>query len=403
MTTTRTQPTSSPSKARLPLLAAKVAANVARERLAPSAVTSPAEIPPTAGALSSEWLTAVLCSKAPGARVERFEVMGGSDGTSSRRALRVTYNDFGSKAGLPTRLFMKSASSLQSRLFLVLGGVTESETIFYRDIRPQLPSLRSPQAFHAASDARTFRSIALMDDLAAEGWAFPDPMTDTISHEDAEDMVDQMAYYHAAFWNDPRLNREYAQLPTTLLFQQRLNARGIEKRARVGIERGRDVMPPAVYRRKAEIMPAVMRSLELNSNGAPTLLHQDVHQGNWMRDPNGRMGLYDWQAVAKGEWALDYAYAMAVNLTIENRRAWERDLLERYLGRLGENGADPVPTFDQAWLRYRQQPFHVVIFAALTLGANKLMPDMQPRDYMLRCWERITTFLDDHKSLDSLG
>ena len=62
-----------------------------------------------------------------------------------------------------------------------------------------------------------------------------------------------------------------------------------------GIERGRSVMPPALYRRKHEILPATMRSLRLNSTGTLTLLHQDVHQGNWLRDPDGRMGLYDWQ------------------------------------------------------------------------------------------------------------
>jgi hypothetical protein len=242
-----------------------------------------------------------------------------------------------------------------------------------------------------------------MDDLSADGWTFPDPMRDTVSRRDAEDMVDQMAYYHAAFWDDPRLTRELARLPTTEVFQQRLNAVGLEKRARVGIERARSVTPHAVYRRKDELLPAVMRSLRLNSSGTPTVLHQDVHQGNWLRDPDGRMGLYDWQAVAKGEWALDFSYAMAVNLPIEDRRTWERELLERYLARLAEEGVSRPPTFENAWLRYRQQPFHVVVFALLTIGAGRLQPDMQPKDYMLRCWERIATFVDDHDSLDSVA
>jgi hypothetical protein len=227
-------------------------------------------------------------------------------------------------------------------------------------------------------------------------------MQELITRKDAEDMVDQMAYYHAAFWDDPRLTREFAQLPTSELFQQRLNDVGLEKRARVGIERGRAVMPPALNRRKDELLPAVMRSLHLNSTGTLTLLHQDVHQGNWLRDRDGRMGLYDWQATAKGEWALDFSYAMSVNLTIGDRRAWERELLERYLGRLGEEGVSKPPSFDEAWLRYRQQPFHVVIFALFTIGAGRLQPDMQPKDYMMRCWERIATFVDDHDCLDSL-
>jgi len=116
-------------------------------------------VPPAAEALTAEWLTAALCREVPGAAVVDVEVFGGSDGTSSRRAVRVVYNQAGQDAGLPTDLFTKSASTFQSRLLLVLSGVTEGETIFYRDIRPELDRLRSPRAYYAASDPRTCRSI----------------------------------------------------------------------------------------------------------------------------------------------------------------------------------------------------------------------------------------------------
>jgi hypothetical protein len=386
----------------LGVLAARLAANVAREKIAPGRVTSLDGIPASASLMTNEWLSAALCRGVPGATVVNFTVRGGSDGTSSRRALEVSYNDAGTRAGLPTRLFTKSASSFQSRLMLVAGGVTEGETIFYRDIRPQLDRLRSPWSHHAAFDEKSLRSIVVMDDLTAEGWTFPDPMFDSISRQDAEDMVDQMAYYHATFWGDERLSKEYGRLPTTYAFQDRLNRVGLLKAARRGLERIQAVTPPKIYRRRDELIPATMRALHLNSSGTHTLLHQDVHQGNWLRDPDGRMGLYDWQAVAKGEWALDFAYAMAVNLSPANRRAWERDLLERYIWRLAEEGVGRPPTFDEAWLKYRQQPFHVVIFSLFTVGAGRFQPDMQPRDYMDRCWERIAIFLDDHDSLDAL-
>lgn len=390
-------------KARIPALAAKVVANVARERLRPPTVTSISDVPPSADGLTAEWLTGALCGDVPGARVERVEVVGGSDGTSSRRALELTYNRVGEEAGLPAHAFVKSAASLQSRLMLVLGQVTESETIFYRHIRPQLPDLRSPAAFHAASDPRTFRSIAVLEDLSVAGYRFPDPMQDTVSRRDAEDMVDQMAYYHGSFWDDPRLRTgPIAALPDTLTFQQRLNDVGLLRRARVGVERTAHATPPRVRARRHEILDTTMRALALNAAGVPTVLHQDVHHGNWMRDPDGRMGLYDWQAVARGEWALDYVYALAVNLTPDDRRAWERDLLARYLERLAEHGVTRPPSFDEAWLRYRQQPFHVAIFALFTIGAGRMQPDMQPRAYMMRCWERIATFMDDHDSLDAV-
>ncbi len=381
----------------LPLAAGRVALQVARERVTNVRPTSLDDVPPSASALTPEWLTAALCRDVDGAAVVDVVVSGGSDGTSSRRAVAVTYNEAGRAAGLPTALFTKSAASLQSRLLLVLSGVTEGETIFYRDIRPLLEGLRSPRAYYAASDERSGRSIVVLEDLTATGWTFPDPMQDVVSRRDAEDMVDQMAYYHAAFWGAPP-----SRLATSERMQERLNELGVAKRAEIGIERARDVMPAGVYRRKAELIPATMRSLRLNATGTPTVLHQDVHQGNWLRDPNGRMGLYDWQATARGEWALDVSYALSVNLTIEDRRAWEGELLERYLSRLAQEGVSTPPSRDAAWLRYRQQPFHVLIFALFTIGAGRLQPDMQPKDYMLRCLERITTFIDDHDSLDSL-
>src|ERR1700737_4376767 len=280
-------------KIQLPVLAAKLAANVTRERLGSVRVTSLNDLPPSANALTNEWLAAALCRGVPAAAVVDFEVVGGSDGTSSRRALRVDYNAAGHKAGLPTRLFTKSASSFQSRLMLVVGGVTESETIFYRDVRPQLDRLRSPRSYYAGFDLKTYRSIVMMDDLSVEGWTFPDPMQDTISRRDAEDMIDQMAYYHAAFWDDPRLSSQFGRLATTEVFQQRLNDVGLLKAAHRGLDHVETITPPAIYRRREELIPTTMRALHLNSNGTPTLLHQDVHQGNWLRDPEGRMGLYD--------------------------------------------------------------------------------------------------------------
>lgn len=382
--------------------AARLAAQVAKELFAPTRVSSPDDVPASATALTPEWLTAALCSEVPGAAVTELKVLGRSVGTSTRSALRVAYNATGQQAGLPTRLFVKTAATFRQRLMLMLGGVAEGETIFFQHIRPELGRLRSPRAYYAASDPRTFRSIVLMDDLRSQGWTFPDPMRETITRTDAEGMVDEMAYYHAAFWNDARLIRALSRLPTSERFQRRLNAFGFTYAMRIGFERGRFVIPPTLYRRRQEIFPTAMRSLRLNSTGTLTLLHQDVHQGNWLRDPEGRMGLYDWQAVAAGESALDFTYALAVNLRIQDRRAWEHDLLERYLWRLGEEAVSTPPAFDQAWLRYRQQPFHVLIWALATIGAGRLHANMQPKDYMLRCLERIATFVDDHGSLDSV-
>jgi hypothetical protein len=384
-------------------LAGKVGSHVLREKVARTRqVTDITEVPPSAEAITPQWLTAALCSKVPNAKVTDIEIRGGSDGTSSRRQITVDYNSAGDAAQLPTHLFSKTATSLGSRLLLGLTGIVEGETLFYNDIRPSL-DIRSPRAYYAAFDPRTYRSIVLLEDLSEVGYEFPAPLGRHVTRNEAEDMVIQMARYHGALWESPRLKSEFAGLRDTHKFQLDLNERvNFGKRVEVGIERARSVMPPEVYARRREIWPATMRAMELNITGPQTLLHQDVHLGNWLVDADGRMGLYDWQVVATGNWALDVAYAMS-GLVTDDRRSWERELLTLYVESLASQGVVSAPTFDQAWLAYRQQPFHALVFGLFTIGRGPLQPMMQSEEYCLEALGKSTRMVADLESFDSLA
>ncbi len=153
--------------------------------------------------------------------------------------------------------------------------------------------------------------------------------------------------------------------------------------------------------RRGEVYPAFHRALDLHAGSPETLLHQDLHLGNRLRDADGRMGLYDWQCVARGSWALDYSYALAGALLPQDRREWEEDLLRLYLARLTDAGVE-APSFDAAWLAYRRQPVHAFAFGLFTLGGTRFEPGLQPRAYTLEAIGRIATFLDDHGTLDAL-
>ena len=362
-------------------------------------------VPISPEALTPEWLTAALCAGHPGARVLTVHVDGGSDGTSARRRVHVTYNDEGRAAGLPTAMFAKAAESFTSRLLLSITKIVEGESIFFDHVRDQLDGLRSPRAHYAANDPRTFRSIVLMEDLVAAGWSFPDPMELRVSHDDAVAMVEQMAIFHAAFWDSPQLtNGPLSRLRDVERFQIDLNERaGFRKRTEVGIERSESVMPARLFARREQIWPAYMRSLGLNVRGAQTLLHQDVHAGNWLRDPEGRMGLYDWQCVATGGWAADVSYALGNVLDTGDRRAWERDLLDHYLDRLAAEGVRTPPSSEHAWEAYAQQPLHGLVYGLFTIGRGRLQPMMQPVDYCLRSIGRLAAAVDDLETLDRLA
>ena len=123
-------------------------------------------------------------------------------------------------------------------------------------------------------------------------------------------MVTEMAAYHSALWDSPRFKIRSAKAAPAFAWQDNLNRKvGFERRTLTGLERAKEVVPAALYEQRHRLYPAFMQSLALHRSHPETLLHQDLHLGNWLRDEDGRMGLYDWQCVARGQWALDYSYA----------------------------------------------------------------------------------------------
>jgi hypothetical protein len=114
------------------------------------------------------------------------------------------------------------------------------------------------------------------------------------------------------------------------------------------------------------------------------------------------MGLYDWQVLNVGTWAMDVAYALASALTIDDRREWERDLLALYLDQLHAAGG-PKLDFAEAFFTYRQQVFHGLAFWLYTIGAGRLEPAMQPTQVSLINLERMSTMVVDLDSFTAVG
>ena len=56
----------------------------------------------------------------------------------------------------------------------------------------------------------------------------------------------------------------------------------------------------------------------------------------------GRACFFDWEAVQTGNWAQDVAYHLATVLSIEDRRAHERELLGHYLAELAAHGGPAI-------------------------------------------------------------
>lgn len=383
-------------------LLARMGAHVVDERVRCPKPRTLDEVPPAVEALTPEWLTAALCRGHPAARVTGVTLGAANDGSTSRRTLRISYNAAGIDAGLPTSVFSKSTPRFTSRAITVPAAALECEALFYNQIRPGL-DVEAPNGYYMGLDARSGRSMFLLEDVAiTKNVTFGDPTKHYIDRGRAESIVTNLATLHGSFWATRRFDHELRLVKNAEDWQRDLNDLiAFPRRTMIGFDRAESVFPAEFRRHRADVWPAVERSLELHKFAPRTLLHSDVHSRNWYLIGQRGMGLYDWQLITRGTWALDVAYALSSALTVNDRRSWEKELIEFYLDRLHAAGGPRLP-FETAWLAYRQQPFHGLAFWLYTIGAGRLQPAMQPDEVSLANLERMTNMITDLESFHAL-
>jgi len=393
---------SSDSKLKVASQLARIGAHVLNERVRRPRPTSLAEIPPSVEALTPEWLTAALCKGYPGAWVTAVTTDSGSEGSTTRRVLRIDYNEVDRAAGLPTSVFCKSTPKFTSRAVTVPARALEYEALFYDRIRPGI-DIEAPIGYYLAVDNRSGRSMFLMEDVATtKGVTFGDPTKHYIDRNRAESIVTTLAMLHGTLWETPRFDGDLATVKDTERWQADVNGMiAFRKRSVIGFDRAEEVFPDEFRRHREDVFDTAMTSLALQKSAPTTLVHSDVHSRNWYLLPGGGMGLYDWQIICRGSWAMDVAYALSSALTVDDRRAWERELIAFYADRLHAAGG-PSLSFEEAWLTYRQQPFHGLLFWLYTIGAGRLQPAMQPDDVSLTNLERMTNMIVDLDSFAAL-
>jgi hypothetical protein len=374
--------------------ALRAASYGARERTLRPRATTRADVPGSLAALTSAWWTDVLCAGVPGAQVTAFEVVGSSAGTHQRHRLRITYNAAGRAAALPGAVFTKTLPTVVTRMIGGFNGTARAEGLFYRDLRPAL-EIEAPRGFHCAFDHRSLAGINVLEDVVAtRGASFCGPEIH-VTREMAERMVDLLAALHAHdITGAPRWLVPFADW-----FEGGARKMRTEHYTQRALSRLADRLPAALLERRDEVWPATRHAAAIHRSAGQSLLHSDVHIGNWYRTADGAMGLCDWQCVARGHGSRDLAYALATALTPEQRRAWERELIARYgesLARRRGVRGDP----EALWFHYRTQMLHALWMWTITLCHSRWLPDMQPEATSTELIVRIATAIVD---LDSLA
>jgi hypothetical protein len=349
------------------------------------------DIPISFEAIAPEWFDHVVCRDVRGAHVTAIRPDEPDDGTSNRRRIFLTYNERGEAADLPSAVFCKANHSLVNRQITASLGFTQGEDTFYNRYRDRL-DIEAPRALLAAYDPRSWKSIIVMHDLELDDAVFCTLETE-VTRARAESQMQLLARLHGQGFGDQRAG--VADLPLFESFFHGMDETfGFETICDEGLSAAEEVVPPALFARRAEIWPATLRSIAVHAAHPRTYTHVDCHLRNWYVARGDKMGICDFQTFSRGHWAFDVAYAMTTSLEVEDRRSWGDDLLRCYLETLHAHGGPQIP-HSEARKYVRQH-----LFVALSWWTSTLAVAItQPRQASLALIERITAAIDDFDAL----
>ena len=318
-------------------------------------------IPTDLQGFDAPWVTQALTTALPGVDVIRVERDAITHGTATRARLRLEYRR-GAPPG-PDSLWLKTGCEPHAA-YLAEIGTYASEVNFYAQLR-DLVSVRTPKCYFAAFDAHTPQFVLLLEDLQASGVRWGTPGTSSLG--DVRAALDTFARLHARWWEDAGLNR-FPWLQSTAVggVADHYRRRDVALLTRA-LARPRARELPTSLHDADELVRAFRAVLDLSATPPVCVVHGDAHVGNVFFDPDGTPGLLDWQGTKRARWAYDIAQFVISALSIEERRAQERDLLRHYLGHLEALGVTS-PSWDAAWLDYQRHTIYPLVGWLCTEG-----------------------------------
>lgn len=297
----------------------------------------------------------------------------------------------------PATLVGKFAShDPTSREFGRSSGYYRSEIRFYQQLAGSLP-VSLPRALYAelADDDTDF--VLLMDDLA------PARQVDQLlgcSAEESARVLEQAAALHAASWRRADLaSQAWLGGPVGIFSHVTDNFADVVRRFP---ELCADLVPEADLREAAKLIERAAAWKQVFRD-PQCLWHSDLRADNVLFDTGGGQRpvvLLDWQGVGYGRGCIDVAYWLGTSMTVERRRAHERDLIAGYHDALCRFGVRDYSAA-QCWDDYRTHAIHGLQVGVFGLGAVKRT---ERGDRMWKIWIERTAAqvrdLDSYAVLD---
>ncbi|MFJ2667535.1 phosphotransferase [Nocardia fluminea] len=342
--------------------------------------------------LTPDVLTAILrrSHDLPGSVAAVEAVPFGTGQAADSARLLLTYA--GDRGDAPATLVGKFASHDQgSRDVAAAAGLYARELGFYRELASSV-AIRTPALVHAEV-ADNGRFALLLEDA---GPATIVDQIDGCTPEHAEVAIRQAAELHASSWG----RSELAELPWLASFAPVLGMtveflphfHG-QFRTIYG-----DMIDESILTLTDQLVEVIPAWHRLTSHGY-ALWHYDYRPDNMLFDANDGadpLVVVDWQTVSYGPAIADISYFLGCGLTVEDRRAHERDLVSIYHDELMRAGVE-APTREEVWNAYLD---HAVTAMFMAVHASVRVERTERGDQMWASWlERAAAQLADHDAL----
>jgi hypothetical protein len=341
-------------------------------------------LPLTPDALTAGWLTGALAAAGHPAEVTGLTVARVIPGTATKVLVEAAY---AGPAEPPARLCVKGGFNEELRRFAP-GNIYASEAVAFAEVHPLLGT-PAPRCWFAGIDEAESHGIVVLDDVSGPGTTFGAPLR-PLDRDEVAAGLEAQARWHAGSYGWTTADAPNVPVGSTVVRDagQTLLSPGYWEQ-----HYAQDWAPvlPADQRDQARTRAAVEALYAANDAGPLCFVHGDAHLGNTYRLADGALEFLDWQAINLGSWAYDVAYFVAGALTVEDRRAHERDLLGHYLGALAGLGG-PALDPDEAFREYRLNCLHGFLWTTTPAA-------MQPPENTVAMSGRHTAAITDHDSI----
>ena len=315
--------------------------------------------PLSANEMTAEYLTQVLQNFSPAfiGSVSAFEYeMIGTGKMGDNARLKLQYE--GDSGDLPSMIIGKfPAADEQARTMAGAQGAYYSEVMFYRDLAPNT-AMRTPTIYASelSGDRTTF--LLLMEDMSP---AEPGSQFVGESLERSKLALSEAAKLAASFYGQVDMGaRDY------------IMASARDDGGEFGQALLQQYWPGFVDRfghgMSAEALVFGERYIQNHAHfvtrfdGPKTVAHGDFRSENILFGANTATTV-DWQTTCESSVVTDAAYFLGGSVEIEQRREWEKQLLEHYRVELAAQGVDLSAA--DCWDQYREFAMHGLLITIL--------------------------------------